>query len=408
MKVRRPQRAARMVLLIFAATILGGLPARPAWSQCTETLFQNYTGAGQTVCPCFVSGEQAGAVFTLPAAAYPVEILKVGIGWGSQLGGAGQSIEEAIHIYAGGLPNPGSPIFSLPGPVLTDGVINEFTLPQIPGGIVIPSGPFTVTLEFLNDNAGDFFAPSVVHDGNGCQSGKNVIFAIPGGWLNACTAGVSGDWVFYVKYRSLKVTAAASPTQVTFSSAPAFQTTCSSFNLVNTGCDTLLIKGISGCGSAPFSIDTTATAHSVAPGAGTPIGVCVTPTSNGAANCSITVKSNASNGPTTVNVALSAVTAVGSPGLPGFAIVGVVPNPFNPETSIRFALPEALAVTAEVWSVDGSRVTTLASNEVFPAGEDELRWDGRNARGERVASGVYLFRITTTLGRLTTRLVLLE
>jgi hypothetical protein len=52
-------------------------------------------------------------VFTLPAAAYPIEILKVGIGWGSQFGGSGQTLGAAINIYAGGLPNPGSPIFSL-------------------------------------------------------------------------------------------------------------------------------------------------------------------------------------------------------------------------------------------------------------------------------------------------------
>ena len=89
------------------------------------------------------------------------EILKVGIGWGSQFGGAPQSLEQAIHIYQGGLPNPGAPIFTLPGPLLNDGFINEFDLELIPGNKVIPSGPFTVTLEFLNQNAGDIFAPSV-------------------------------------------------------------------------------------------------------------------------------------------------------------------------------------------------------------------------------------------------------
>jgi hypothetical protein len=178
--------------------------------------------------------------------------------------------------------------------------------------------------------------------------------------------------------------------------------------MVNTGCDTLLIKGISGCGSAPFSIDTTLTAHTIAPGGSTPVKVCVTPTGNGSAGCTITVKSNASNGPTTVNVNLGAVTAVGSPGLSVFDIVGVVPNPFNPETSIRFVLPEALAATVEVWSIDGGRVTTLAQNTIFPGGESGVRWDGRDARGERVASGVYLVSVSTSLGRRTARMVLLE
>src|SRR5262245_63721763 len=49
--------------------------------------------------PCFAPGEQAGVVFTAPAAHYPLEILRVGIAWGSQSGGAPSSLEQAIHIY---------------------------------------------------------------------------------------------------------------------------------------------------------------------------------------------------------------------------------------------------------------------------------------------------------------------
>ena len=86
-------------------------------------------------------------------------------------------------------------------PVLTDGFINQFDIEPIPGNKIINSGPFTVSLEFLNNNAGMFFSPSVVHDGNGCQSGKNLVFAIPGGWQNACALGVTGDWRIAVQYR---------------------------------------------------------------------------------------------------------------------------------------------------------------------------------------------------------------
>jgi len=51
---------------------------------------------------------------------------------------------------------------------------------------------------------------------------------------------------------------------------------------------------------------------------------------------------------------------------------------------------------------------TLLRGEARPAGANEVRWDGRNASGQRVASGVYLFRLTTTLGARVARLVLLE
>jgi hypothetical protein len=168
-----------------------------------EPQLQNYTGTGAVACPCFVSGEEAGAVLEAPAEHYPIEILRVGIGWASQFGGAPQSIEQAIHIYDAGLPNPGTPIFTLEGPVLNDGYINVFDLEPILGEIVVDSGPFTVTLEFLNSNMGDPFAPTMFHDGNGCQSGKNVVYAIPGGWYDACVLGVSGDWVVFVIYRQV-------------------------------------------------------------------------------------------------------------------------------------------------------------------------------------------------------------
>ncbi|TDI46382.1 MAG: hypothetical protein E2P01_09160 [Acidobacteria bacterium] len=118
---------------------------------------------------------QAGAIFDVPASHYPIEILKVGIGYGSLFGGSPQVLEQAIHIYGAGLPNPGAPIFTLDGPQLTDGVINEFNLEPILGEIIIDSGPFSVTLQFLEDNVGNEFHPTAIHDGNGCQPGKNLI-----------------------------------------------------------------------------------------------------------------------------------------------------------------------------------------------------------------------------------------
>jgi hypothetical protein len=197
---RRLSPAALMllVLIAFAVPVTATCPEEPP--------LQSYTGGGQTICPCFVEGEEAGAVLTAPAEHYPIEILRVGIGWGSQFGGTPQQQEAAVNVYAAGLPNPGTPIFSLPGPVLSDGYVNEFNLAPLPGEIIVNSGAFTVTLEFLYDNVGNIYAPSVVHDGNGCQGGKNVIFAIPGGWMDGCAALLTGDWVVYAVYRPVNCT----------------------------------------------------------------------------------------------------------------------------------------------------------------------------------------------------------
>lgn len=204
MHCKRQFRPGSSCLGILAAGLAAVLALGPvaAFGECPEEdPLQHYTGSGTVVCPCFVAGEEAGAVFAAPAEHYPIEILRVGIGWGSQYGGTGYTLEQSIHIYGAGLPSPGSPIFSLDGPQLLDGYINEFDLEPLPGEIVIDSGAFTVTLEFMNDNAGIPSAPSMVHDGNGCQSGKNAVYAVPGIWYDACLLGVSGDWIVYVIYR---------------------------------------------------------------------------------------------------------------------------------------------------------------------------------------------------------------
>ncbi|NJS15103.1 MAG: hypothetical protein HC788_11425, partial [Sphingopyxis sp.] len=48
-------------------------------------------------------------------------------------GSAKLTMRKPLHIYGAGLPNPGAPQFSIVGPVLTEGVINEFDISQFPG-----------------------------------------------------------------------------------------------------------------------------------------------------------------------------------------------------------------------------------------------------------------------------------
>ena len=74
------------------------------------------------------------------------------------------------------------------------------------------------------------------------------------------------------------------------------------------------------------------------------------------------------------------------------------PNPFNPETWIPYQLSEAAEVTVTIHASDGKLVRTLELGQ-RPAGvySDEDRaayWDGRNAAGEPVASGVYFYTLT--------------
>ncbi len=68
------------------------------------------------------------------------------------------------------------------------------------------------------------------------------------------------------------------------------------------------------------------------------------------------------------------------------------PNPFAAETTLGFSLPVRAEVTFAIHSVDGRVVRTLMSGSAGP-GPVEVTWDGRDGRGERVASGLYFVRL---------------
>ncbi len=70
------------------------------------------------------------------------------------------------------------------------------------------------------------------------------------------------------------------------------------------------------------------------------------------------------------------------------------PNPFNPTTSIAYALPEAAQVELKVYNLLGQEVKTLVNHEQ-PAGPHQIVWDGTDASGNGVASGVYFYKLKT-------------
>ncbi len=76
--------------------------------------------------------------------------------------------------------------------------------------------------------------------------------------------------------------------------------------------------------------------------------------------------------------------------------VRVVPNPFNPTTSIEYLMPRAGRLRMDVYDLRGRLVRTLVDGDV-PAGPGLVRWDGLDAGGAAVASGVY-FCETRALG----------
>lgn len=69
------------------------------------------------------------------------------------------------------------------------------------------------------------------------------------------------------------------------------------------------------------------------------------------------------------------------------------PNPFNPATEIDFAVARSIHANLSIFDIRGALVATLV-DETVPAGLNRVRWDGRDETGQRVATGVYFYRLT--------------
>lgn len=181
---------------VLCLTALAGAPAMG-----DEIVIQNDTltgGSAAAICPCFTAGEEAAVWLTSPCDG---NIVAIQVFWRSFTGGGTISLEDSIIVYNGGVfPNPGSAKDTLDGPALNDGVLNEYrykdenqTIPiSIP---VVADEEFVVSFRFANTNNQNVLLPSIVSDGLDCQPMKNAVKVNGTTWTDACSLGVSGDWV---------------------------------------------------------------------------------------------------------------------------------------------------------------------------------------------------------------------
>ncbi|MHB2148166.1 FlgD immunoglobulin-like domain containing protein [Calditrichota bacterium LG25] len=83
------------------------------------------------------------------------------------------------------------------------------------------------------------------------------------------------------------------------------------------------------------------------------------------------------------------------------------PNPFNPRTTIRFALPEDGHVQLNVYSVNGQKVRTLINGQVSK-GYHQIVWDGTNESGQAVSGGLYVYELKTDNKRILKKMLLVK
>ena len=83
------------------------------------------------------------------------------------------------------------------------------------------------------------------------------------------------------------------------------------------------------------------------------------------------------------------------------------PNPFNPNTSLRYELPIATDVVLVVYDILGREVIRLV-DEHKEAGYHQVIWQGQDRFGRDLASGVYIYRLVTSQYSRSRKMVLLK
>ena len=81
------------------------------------------------------------------------------------------------------------------------------------------------------------------------------------------------------------------------------------------------------------------------------------------------------------------------------------PNPFNPETTISFNMPEAGKANLQIYNLRGQLVKTLLNKQVS-AGPQNIIWNGTDTQNRSVASGVYFYRVKTGTQTIQKKMVL--
>ncbi len=186
--------------------VVGGAMALAPWVAplAGETTLRNDSVTDfstATIVTGFVASEKAASWLTSPCSG---NLRAAQVLWRSASGSAPPEFGRSIEILrAGTFPNPGAVAETILGPVLSDGVINEYRYldENMAVPLVVPvlqNETIVVALTF-DVAPPQPVGPSVVRDNDGCQAGRNGIFAQDLGgnfaWYSSCAFGLAGDFV---------------------------------------------------------------------------------------------------------------------------------------------------------------------------------------------------------------------
>jgi hypothetical protein len=96
-------------------------------------------------------------------------------------------------------------------------------------------------------------------------------------------------------------------------------------------------------------------------------------------------------------IEVTTLTAKGTSEIPlpdDYSLAQNYPNPFNPSTNISFSVPADQQARIEIYNVLGKLVAVPFDGRAT-AGENVVEWNGMTSSGQKVSSGVYLYRLVT-------------
>ena len=90
-----------------------------------------------------------------------------------------------------------------------------------------------------------------------------------------------------------------------------------------------------------------------------------------------------------------------------FTLSRAYPNPFNPVTTLNFALPEESDISIIIYNLQGRQVATLTDG-VMDAGYHSVMWDGIDDSGKIVAAGIYFYSLQNETSSMTRKMVYMK
>ena len=240
-----------------------------------------------------------------------------------------------------------------------------------------------------------------VYDKGNLTSNSQTLSGLAAGttyyWrVSGAAAGVAGPWsrtrIFTTAARVRRPRIRLIPGILDFGDVPLDHTRTRPVTISNDGDDTLRVADITTTNPI-FSVLTGTLV--LAPGASCTDSIIATaPSAVGPVNNAAVVASNSETGPDTIVLKMNAVlaaTCMGKrQGSSSYSLSQNFPNPFNPSTTIGYALPEQAYVTLTVFNALGQRVAELNDGRM-DAGYHEVQFSASNFTG--LPSGTYFYRL---------------